>query len=152
MYMKKILLLACVVFGLTSCVTTVKTAKVADTKGQLLSATVADLEVSPIRVTYTMTPSKEIQRAGLNNVKQAAIQECLIKNGNGDVLVDAEFIIEQESRWIFGKSITSITVSGHPARYKGYHSLGDNVWTDPVFRAGYQNGVTRPSSGGLFKK
>ena len=150
--MKKFLLLACVAFGLTSCVTTVKTAKVADTKGQLLSATVADLEVSPIRVTYTMTPSKEIQRAGLNNVKQAVIQECLVKNGNGDVLVDPEFIIEQESRWIFGKSITSITFSGHPARYKGYHSLGDNVWTDPVFRAGYSNGVGRPSGGGLFKK
>jgi hypothetical protein len=99
-----------------------------------------------------MTPSKEIQRAGLNNVKQAVIQECLVKNGNGDVLVDPEFIIEQESRWIFGKSITSITVSGHPARYKGYHSLGDNVWTDPVFRAGYSNGVGRPSGGGLFKK
>lgn len=150
--MKKFLLLACVAFGLTSCVTTVKTAKVADTKGQLLGATVADLEVSPVRVTYTMVPSKEIQRAGLSNVKQAAIQECLVKNGNGDVLVDAEFVIEQENRWIFGKSITSITVSGHPARFKGYHSLNDSVWCNPVFRAGYSNGVTRPSGGGLFKK
>ena len=88
--MKKILLIACVAFAFTSCITTVKTAKVANTKGELLSATVADLEVSPIRVSYSMAPSKEIQRAGLSNVKQAAIRECLEKNGNADVLVDAE--------------------------------------------------------------
>lgn len=149
--MKKVLLLACVTFALTSCVTTVKTAKVADTKSTLLSATVADLEVSPVRVSYTMAPSKSLQRAGLNNVKQAAIQECLIKNGNADVLVDAEYTIEQENLFIFGKRIASITVSGHPARYKGYRSLNDSVWCNPVFRATYQNAVGRPS-GGLFKK
>ena len=149
--MKKILLLSCVAFALTSCVTTVKTAKSADAKTQLLSATVADLEVSPVRVTYTMSPSKNVQRAGLSNVKQAAVQECLIKNGNADVLVDVEYVIEQE-KLLFGKRINSITVSGHPAKYKGYHSLGDGVWTDPVFRGTYQNSVTRPSGGGLFKK
>lgn len=148
--MKKILLLASAVFALTSCVTTVKTAKTADTKSSLLTATVADLEVSPIRVTYTMTPSKELQRAGLNNVKQAAIQECLIKNGNADVLVDVEYVIEQE-KLLFGKRINSITVSGHPAKYTGYHSLNDSVWCNPVFRAGYQNAVRHPSGGGLFK-
>ena len=121
--MKKILLFSCVVFALTSCVTTVKTAKSADAKTQLLSATVADLEVSPVRVTYTMSPSKNVQRAGLSNVKQAAVQECLIKNGNADVLVDVEYVIEQE-KLLFGKRINSITVSGHPAKYKGYHSPG----------------------------
>ena len=150
--MKKILLLACVTFALTSCVTTVKTAKVADTKSQLLTATVADLEVSPVRVTYTMAPSKALQRAGLANVKQAAIQEALIKNGNADVLVDVEYTIEQENTFIFGKRITSITVSGHPAKFKNYHSLGDDVWTNRWFRYNYENAVTRPAGGGLFKK
>lgn len=149
--MKKILLLSCVAFALTSCVTTVKTAKSADAKTQLLSATVADLEVSPVRVTYTMSPSKNVQRAGLSNVKQAAVQECLIKNGNADVLVDVEYVIEQE-KLLFGKRINSITVSGHPAKYKGYHSLNDSIWCNPVFRDKYQNSVTRPSGGGLFKK
>ncbi len=148
--MKKILLLACVTFAFTSCITTTKTAKVADTKGQLLSATVADLEVSPVRVTYSMAPSKEIQRAGLNNVKQAAIRECLEKNGNADVLVDAEYTIEQE-KLLFGRRINLITVSGHPARFRNYHSLSDSVWTNRWFRMGYQNGVNRPSGGGLFK-
>ncbi len=148
--MKKVLFFACVVFALTSCVTTVKTAKSADAKSQLLSATVADLEVSPVRVSYTMAPAKSLQRAGLSNVKQAAIQECLIKNGNADVLVDVEYVIEQQ-KLLFGKRINSITVSGHPAKYKGYHSLNDSVWCNPVFRGSYKNAVTRPSGGGLFK-
>ena len=148
--MKKVLFFACVVFALTSCVTTVKTAKSADAKSQLLSATVADLEVSPVRVSYTMAPTKSLQRAGLSNVKQAAIQECLIKNGNADVLVDVEYVIEQQ-KLLFGKRINSITVSGHPAKYKGYHSLNDSVWCNPVFRGSYKNAVTRPSGGGLFK-
>ena len=148
--MKKFLLFACVTFALTSCITTVKTAKVADTNGQLLSATVADLEVSPVRVTYTMAPSKEIQRAGLANVKQAVIRECLEKNGNADVLVDAEYTIEQE-KLLFGRRINLITVSGHPARYRNYRSLNDSVWTNRWFRRVYQNDVTRPSGGGLFK-
>jgi hypothetical protein len=140
--MKKILLLVCATFALTSCITTVKTAKVADTEGQLLSATVADLEVSPVRVSYTMAPTKAIQRAGLDNVKQAAIRECLEKNGNADVLVDVEYVIEKE-KLLFGSRINLITVSGHPARFRNYRSLNDSVWTNPAFRATYQHGVRR---------
>jgi hypothetical protein len=150
--MKKVLFLACVAFALTSCVTTVKTAKIAETKGQLLNATVADLDVSPTRVSYTMSPSKEIRRAGISNVKQAAIQECLQQNGNADVLVDCEYTIEQQNNWIFGKKISKITVSGHPAKFKGYRTLNDSVWCNPWFRAGYSNAINHPSGGGLFKK
>jgi len=141
--MKKFLLLACVAIAFTSCVTTVKTAKVADTKGQLLTATVADLEVSPVRVTYSMIPSKAIQRAGLQNVKAAAVRECLEKNGNADVLVDAEYTIERE-KLLFGSRINLITVSGHPARYRDYRSLNDSVWTNRWFRMGYGNDIKRP--------
>ena len=149
--MKKVLLLTCVAFALTSCVTTVKTAKTAETKSSLLTATVADLDVSPTRVTYTMSPSAEIRRAGLNNVKQAAVQECLKQNGNADVLVDVEYVIKQENNFI-SKRITSITVSGHPAKYKGYRSLKDDVWTSSAFMENYQNAIQRPTGGGLFKK
>ena len=150
--MKKLFLCSFIVFSFTSCVTTVKTAKIEDAKSQLLSATVADLEVAPNRVTYTMMPTKSLQRAGLANVKQAAVQECLQKNGNADVLVDVEYVIEQKNLFIFGKRINSITVSGHPAKYKGYHSLNDSVWCNRWFRAGYQNSVRRPSSNNLIGK
>ena len=141
--MKKFLLLACVTFEIKSYITTVKTSKVDETKGQLLSATVADLEVSPVRVSYSMAPSKEIQRAGLANVKQAAVRECLEKNGNADVLVDAEYTIEKK-KTLFSRRINLITVTGHPARYRNYHSLDDSVWSNRWFRRGYQNGITRP--------
>lgn len=150
--MKKTLLLACVAFSMASCVTTVKTAKVADTKGQLLSATVADLDVSPTRVTYTLIPTPEIRRAGLSNVKQSAIQECLQKNGNADVLVDCEYTIEQQNNWIFGKKISKITVSGHPAKFKNYHGLNDSVWCNPYFRKGNVNSISRPAGGNIFSK
>ena len=69
--------------------------------------------------------------------------EQLYQNGNADVLVDAEFTIEQE-KLLFGRRINLITVSGHPARFRNYHSLSDSVWTNRWFRANYHNGITRP--------
>ena len=84
------------VLMLSSCITTTKTARTATTSASIKNATVADLRVTDHRVTYTMSPSKAIQRAGLNNVKQAAIQEALTKNGNADVMVEPEFVIEKE--------------------------------------------------------
>ena len=132
-----------VVVLLSSCITTTKTARTAATSSSIKNATVADLRVADHRISYTMSPSKAIQRAGLSNVKQAAIRECLEKNGNADVLVDAEFTIEQE-KLLFGRRINLITVSGHPARFRNYHSLSDSVWTNRWFRTNYRNGIIRP--------
>jgi len=151
--MKKLFILAGAVFALVSCTTTVKTAKTADTPASLLCATVADLEVSPNRVVVEYIPSKEIQRAGVANAKHAAEQEAL-KKDNADVLVNAEYTIQQTSYFIFGKSIDRVIVSGHPAKYKNYRSLNDSVWCNPFFRAGYQNNVNKGEGGflkGLFK-
>ena len=149
--MKKLFLLLCAAISLASCTTITKTATTADTPAAFYSATVADLEVAKERITYTMTPSADIQRGGLENVKRAAENEALLKNGNADVLVDAEYVISMTNNWIFGKKVNSITVSGRPAKYKNYHSLGDGVWTDPVFRAGYRNNESKGQGKGLFK-
>lgn len=116
----------------TSCVTTTKTARTAETSTSIKNATVADLKVADQRVTYTMTPSKAIQRAGINNVKQAAIQEALTLNGNADVMVEPEFVIEKE-RTLFGSRINRITVSGRPAYYQNFRTLPDSVWHKPGF-------------------
>jgi len=118
---------------LSSCVTTVKTARTAETSSSIKNATVADLKVTDHRITYTMSPSKEIQRAGLNNVKQAAIQEALTKHGNADVMVEPEFVISMKNNFIFGKKVTSITVSGRPAYYQNFRTLNDSVWATPGF-------------------
>ena len=117
---------------LTSCITTTKTARTAETSASIKNATVADLKVTDHRITYTMSPSKAIQRAGLSNVKQAAIQEALTKHGNADVMVEPEFVIEQE-RTLFGHRINSITVSGRPAYYENFRTLNDTVWATPGF-------------------
>ena len=117
---------------LSSCITTTKTARTASTSSTIKNATVADLKVADHRITYTMSPSKAIQRAGLSNVKQAAIQEALTKHGNADVMVEPEFVIEQE-RSLFGSNISSITVTGRPAYYQNFRTLPDSVWHKPGF-------------------
>ena len=121
------------VMMLSSCITITKTARTAETSSSIQNATVADLKVSDHRVTYTMTPSKEIQRAGLSNVKQAAIQEALTQNGNADIMVEPEFVISLKNKFIFGKEVSSITVSGRPAYYQNFRTLPDSVWSTPGF-------------------
>lgn len=147
--MKKIFICLGIALLAVSCTTTTKTAKTVDTPAALFSATVADLDVAPQRITYTMVPTAEIRRGGLSNIKQAAEQEALLKNGNADVLVDAEYVISKTSYFIFGKRIESITVSGRPAKYKNFRSLDDKVWTDPAFRANYSDKSKK--GGGLLK-
>jgi len=118
---------------LSSCITTVKTARIVDTSASIKNATVADLKVTDHRITYTMKPSKEIQRAGLSNVKQAAIQEALTQNGNADVMVEPEFVISMKNKFIFGKEVSSITVTGRPAYFQNFRTLHDSVWSEPGF-------------------
>jgi hypothetical protein len=149
--MKKFFILAGIAFAFASCTTTIKTAKTADAPASLLSATIADLEISPNRVVVEYIPSKEVQRAGISNVKHAAEQEAL-KKDNADVLVNAEYTIQQTNRWIFGKNVDKVIVSGHPAKYKNFRSVDDGVWCNPYFRANYQNNVSKGQGGyRLFK-
>lgn len=110
-----------------------KTASTANITSTLQSATVADLDVAPQRITYTMTPSKAVQRGGEANVKRVAEAEALEKNGGGDLLVNPEFVISKR-RGLFSTKITSITVSGRPANYTNIRSFNDSVWCNPVFR------------------
>lgn len=131
---------------LTSCVTTTKTARMAATSSSVNNATVADLRVTDHRITYTMTPSKEIQRGGLANVKQAVIQEALTKNGNADLMVEPEFVISMKRKFLFGTEVSSITVSGRPAYYENFRTLNDSVWSTPGFYGRSGNG--RPAMAG----
>ena len=155
--MKKSLFLmgAAILCFASSCTTVTKTATTADVPSSLLSATVADLEVAPERISATLITTPAIRRGGLANVKRAVEAEALksYKDGNYDVLVEPEYVIEQKN-CLFFKKVSSITVTGRPAKYKGFHSLNDNVWCDPVFRAGYTDNTSKKSQGflkGLFK-
>ena len=92
--MKKYLLLVGAVVAFASCTSISKTARTESIPYAMYNANVADLEVGD-RVSYTMTPSKSIRRAGDDNVKKAAIQEVLVQNGNADLLVEPQFVISK---------------------------------------------------------
>ena len=116
-----------------SCSSVTNTARTESVPYAMYNATVADLDVSAERITYTIQPSKAIRKAGVGNCKAACIQEALKANGNADLLVEPHFVIAKK-RSLFGEKITSVTVSGRPAKYKNFRSLSDDVWTNKVFR------------------
>jgi hypothetical protein len=114
---------------MTSCKTIHSTAEYKDPTTFLRNVTVADLEVSRDRISFTYEPSREVRRGGDQNVIKAAIREALRVNGGGDVLVDLEYItISKFSIKFFCSAIRQITVSGYPAKYTNFHSLNDSIW------------------------
>ena len=131
--MKKYFFILVAAMLTVSCTTTTKTARTESVPYGMYNATVADLEVAPQRISYTLVPSKEIRKAGLNNCKKACIQEALEKNGNADLLVEPQFVYSMK-RTLFGNKVISVTVTGRPAKYKNFRSLPDRVWTDEIFR------------------
>lgn len=134
--MKKLFFYASVLTLLfTSCSTAglVKTASTLKTKADVQSLTIADLDVEPERVTYTMVPDDDIARGGEENARRAAEAKLLAQYNNADVLVDAQFIVTKESGSLFkSPKITSVTVSGHPAHYKNFHSVPETVWENAI--------------------
>lgn len=136
---KSLGLLALSAILLSSCETLTKTASTADVSSSLQSTTVADLKVED-RISYTMSPSKDIRRGGMKNVKRAAESEALeayARKNNAklpDLLVEPEYVVEQVSYGLFGKKVSSITVTGRPAYYTNFRSLNDSVWCNPAFR------------------
>ena len=118
--MKKVLILVAAIFTMTSCTTILKTAQTQDVPVLINTSTAADLDISAERVTYTLAPEKSIRKGGLQNVKEAAVQEVLQANGNADVLVDPMYVVKKGG--VMGK-IRSVTVSGRPAKYKNFRSM-----------------------------
>lgn len=115
----------------TSCKTIHSTAEYKDPTTFLRNATVADLEVSSERITFTFEPSRQVRRGGSENVIKAAIREALRVNGGGDILVDLEYVTMTKPKFIFGlllSPIREVTVSGYPAKYVNFHSLDDSIW------------------------
>lgn len=134
--MKKFMLVIAAAMLAVSCTTTTKTARTESVPYAMYNATVADLDVAPQRISYTLKPAKAIRKGGVGNVKQAAIMEALDANGNADLLLEPQYVISHKKGpfGIFINKITSVTVTGRPATYKNFRSLDDGVWCDPVFR------------------
>lgn len=128
-------LLLLAVLLLSSCQTLTKTARIANVSTSLQSATVVDLiPATEQRITHTIEPNKDICRGGMDNVKQAVVNEALVEKGNNaDVLLEPQYVVSKK-RTLFGSKVTSITVSGRPAYYANFRALDDSVWCNPVFR------------------
>ena len=126
--MKKLFLLLGIVCAFSSCMTIRSSATHKTVDVQPVGVLVADLEVSPKRITYTMTPHKRVLRGGYENIKSTAIREALRKNGGGDVLVALE-VQTRQVRFLAWRKIKSITVSGYPATYKNFSCPDKSYWT-----------------------
>ena len=117
---------------LTSCQSIMKTSRTADFSSSIENVTVADLEVSENRITYTMSPNRKVRRGGLENIKSTAEYEALKEHG-GDVLLDPLYVISKR-KGLLGSKVKSITVTGRPASYINFRTLNDSVWTNFGFR------------------
>lgn len=110
--MKKFLLvLSVVALTMSSCSTAYRTASQRDVTAPVAAAAIADFEVSPNKITYTLVPSRKVRAGGLQNCINTAISEALKKNGGGDVLIETQQAIVQRTG-LFSRKIKSVTVTG----------------------------------------
>ena len=89
---------------------------------QPVTAVLADLDVSPTKISYFFLPSQTVVNGGFENVVNTAVREALIANGNADVLVG----LEQQVKYGSNGAVESITVSGYPAKFVNFRSPGDD--------------------------
>lgn len=110
--MKKIFLFATLIVALTlgSCSSVKHTSTTVDVNTGVCSFSTADLQVSPNKISFKYTPSKEVLRAG--KVVETAVAEALHANGNADVLVAPQYEIKTKC-----KKIKYVIVEGYPATY-----------------------------------
>lgn len=115
MKVKSIIYSALFLFVFVSCSTVSKTTRSSYVEGPevVQRPVVADLEVGTAHVTGT---AKGKRSTGVNNVKQLAIADALIKSG-ADVLIEPRFEITTSFRTI------SVTVTGYPATYKNFRPM-----------------------------
>lgn len=124
--MKKSIFLLAAVLCICSCSTGAKLVNSASySKNSApfpVAAVFADIDVSPVRITHFMLPTKTVLLGGYDNVVATAVREALDANGGGDVLV----ALETQVKYGSNGQIESITVSGYPGKYKNFRNPGDD--------------------------
>lgn len=133
---------------LSSCAVTQKTASTAQIPAESHAASVATLKVGE-RVKVEMDVTKPIRKGGWENIRQAVETKALEAAGDADVLLEPRYVVEKH-KGLFRSKITKVTVSGRPAVYTDFHALPDSVWCNRIYRAGYEDMITR--DGGQPKK
>lgn len=135
------------VLGMTSCTTTLNSSKTKDFGSSAITATFADLVVSPQKITYVYKPTDDVRRGGVENVVNTAIRKALEANGGGDVLVELQTTIKKSSR----KNVSEVTVSGYPATYRNFRCADDQTLKDALMmRSVSDEPVVRKKILGIF--
>ena len=147
--MKKAIILLSAVLCICSCSTGARLVNSAsyskNSAPSPVAAVFAEIDVSPVRITHFMLPSKTVLMGGYDNVVATAVREALDANGGGDVLVALETQVKYGSKG----QIESITVSGYPGKYKNFRNPGDDYLKSMHVE---EPGEKSSPIGGLFGK
>lgn len=130
--MKKFFVFVIAMMALTSCTsysTIRKTATSQPVETGVITAVLADLEVSPDKITYYYSPTAAIHLEGVNNILNSAIREALAANGDADVLVALEYETKLKRSWC-GTIVEHIVITGYPAKYKNFRTPSDEMIID----------------------
>ena len=123
------------VLGMTSCTTTLNSSKTKDFGSSAITATFADLVVSPHKITYTYKPTDDVRRGGEVNVINTAIRKALEVNGGGDVLVELQTTVKKSGK----RNVKEVTVSGYPATYKNFRCADDETLKNALIMRSVQD-------------
>ncbi|MBQ3147901.1 MAG: hypothetical protein IJB87_00895 [Alistipes sp.] len=124
--MKNFLFILVLAFVLSSCSTVYKTASTEDVSTRIVSTTLADLEVSNQKITYTFKPVASVRRGGVQNCINVAISEALKEHG-GDVLIETQKATVCRMSLFGFNRVKSVTVTGFPATYKNFNSVDQSL-------------------------
>lgn len=125
--MRKSLIILAAAFISASCSTVLSTATYDNADASFRpTISVADVEVSDTKISYTYIPTKQIRKGGTNNVINEAVRQALRSAGNYDVLVAKEMTYTVKKK-LFGSKISSVTVSGFPGNYVNWRSSEELV-------------------------
>ena len=101
----------------TSCNVQMATSTSMPIDASITSRSTADLIVSQEKVSTKYFPTKQERKMGLGFIQQNAAAELLEKNGNADVLVNPQYVIEKKF-YLLRSKILSVKVTGYPAFFK----------------------------------
>ena len=112
-----------------------------------ITATFADLAVSPSKITYTYRPTDDVNRGGEANVINTAVRKALEVNGGGDVLMEMQYTLKKSGK----KNVKEVTVSGYPATYKNFRPANEETLKGAAIMNASQNDpVVRKKILGIF--
>lgn len=125
--MKKYFLILAAALISASCSTVLSTATYENADASFRpTISVADVEVSGTKISYTYIPTKQVRKGGSNNIINEAVRQALRSAGNYDVLVAKETTMTVKKKF-FGSKISSVTVSGFPGNYVNWRSAVELV-------------------------